>query len=55
MPLYPRPHWAKLTTMHPRQIIAGYERAPDFARLMVEYDPTFKFRNDFVSRLFPTR
>ena len=54
MPFDPRPHWAKLTTMRPRQIIARYGRAPDFERLMVEYDPTFKFRNDFVSRLFPT-
>ena len=55
MPLDPRPHWAKLTTMNPRQIIKGYERAADFERLMVEYDPTFKFRNDFVDGLFPTR
>jgi len=54
MPLDPRPHWAKLTTMNPRQIISGYERAPDFERLMDEYDPTFKFRNDFVNSLFPT-
>jgi xylitol oxidase len=54
MPLDPRPHWAKLTTMNPRQIIAGYERAPDFESLMIEYDPTFKFRNDFLNTLFPT-
>lgn len=54
MPLDPRPHWAKLTTMNPRQIISGYERAPDFERLMVKYDPTFKFRNDFLNGLFPT-
>ncbi len=55
MPLEPRPHWAKLTTMHPRQIISGYERSPDFERLMAEYDPTLKFRNDFVNDLFPAR
>jgi xylitol oxidase len=53
-PLYPRPHWAKLTTMSPRQTITGYERAFDFERLMAEYDPTSKFRNEFVNRLFPT-
>jgi alditol oxidase len=53
LPLDPRPHWAKLTTMNPRQIIAGYARAPDFERLMIEYDPTFKFRNDFLNTLFP--
>lgn len=53
MPLDPRPHWAKLTTMNPRQIISGYERAPDFEQLMVEYDPTFKFRSDYLKGLFP--
>ena len=31
----------------------GIRACSRFARLMVEYDPTFKFRNDFVSRLFP--
>jgi hypothetical protein len=41
--------------MNPRQIISGYERARDFERLMVEYDPTFKFRNDFLVDLFPAR
>jgi len=55
MPLDPRPHWAKLTTMNPRHIISGYERAPDFERMMVKYDPTLKFRNDFVNGLFPTQ
>ena len=52
-PLDPRPHWGKLTTMTPPEVIASYERAPDFERLMVDYDPTFKFRNDFVNGLFP--
>lgn len=53
VPLDPRPHWGKLTTMSPREVITSYERAPDFERLMVEYDATFKFRNDFVNGLFP--
>ena len=53
IPLGPRPHWGKLTTLTPRRIIASYERAPDFERLMTEYDPTFKFRNDFVNGLYP--
>ena len=53
MPLDPRPHWGKITSMIPRQIFTRYERAPDFERLMVEYDPTFKFRNGFVNDLFP--
>ena len=53
MPLDPRPHWGKLTSMTPRKVISSYERAPDFEQLMVERDPTFKFRNDFVNGLFP--
>ena len=55
MPLDPRPHWAKLTTMNPRQIISAYKRARDFEQLMVEFDPTLKFRNDFLNDLFPAR
>ena len=54
MPLDPRPHWGKLTTMPPHEVVNKYERASDFQRLAVEYDPTFKFRNDFVNGLFPT-
>jgi alditol oxidase len=53
LPLDPRPHWGKISTVTPRRIIASYERARDFEQLMVEHDPTFKFRNDFVNRLFP--
>jgi hypothetical protein len=37
----------------PHQIISCYERAPDFQRLMARYDPTFKFRNEFVNSFFP--
>ena len=55
MPLGPRPHWGKLSTMTAAQVIASYERAPDFNRLMVDRDPTFKFRNDFVNGFFPIR
>jgi hypothetical protein len=39
--------------MAPRSVIASYEQAADFERLVVEYDPTFNFRNDFVNGLFP--
>jgi xylitol oxidase len=55
LPLGPLPHWGKITTMHPRTMIASYERAGDFERLMLELDPTFKFRNGFVNSLFPLR
>jgi xylitol oxidase len=53
MPLDPRPHWGKLTTVTPRRAISAYERAPDFERLMVDCDPAFKFRNEFLAPLFP--
>ena len=53
MPLESRPHWGKLTTVSPRQVISAYERASDFEQLMVDCDPTFKFRNEFVTALFP--
>jgi alditol oxidase len=53
LPLDPRPHWGKVTSVSPRKVVTYYERAHDFERLMVKYDPTFKFRNDFVNGLFP--
>jgi xylitol oxidase len=53
MPLDPRPHWGKISAMTPRKVISSYERAPDFEQLMVQHDPTFKFRNDFVDGFFP--
>jgi xylitol oxidase len=44
-PFNARPHWGKLFT-RPGQ----YERLPDFRALMQHYDPTGKFRNDFLDR-----
>ncbi|MFB4311569.1 FAD-binding protein [Actinomadura sp. GTD37] len=52
-PLGARPHWGKVGAAPAREIIAGYERAPDFARLARELDPAGKFRNPFVDALFP--
>ena len=43
MPLGPRPHWGKLTTMPPHQIANCYERAPDFQRLIVDTTPPSSF------------
>jgi xylitol oxidase len=54
MPLGARPHWAKLTTAAPPDIIACYERAAEFGRLMHRRDPALKFRNSFVDSFFPT-
>jgi len=49
-PFEPRPHWAKLFAMAPDVISAQYERMLDFRRLMSEYDPEGKFRNDMIDR-----
>ncbi|MEU5031276.1 FAD-binding protein [Streptomyces milbemycinicus] len=53
LPLGARPHWGKLTAATPGDVVAGYERAADFGRLLREYDPAGKFRNPYLDRLFP--
>ncbi|NEA52894.1 FAD-binding protein [Streptomyces sp. SID13666] len=55
VPLGARPHWGKLTTLAPEDVIARYERAADFERLMALHDPAGVFRNTFVDDLFPRR
>ena len=55
MPLGARPHWGKLTSMPPAEIIASYPRQSDFERLMARYDPAGKFRNTLIDGLFPPR
>jgi xylitol oxidase len=42
-PFGARPHWGKLFAMRPH-----YEKIDDFRRLAAMYDPTGKFRNDFL-------
>ncbi len=55
MPMGARPHWAKLTTVAPPEIMAGYERAAEFEQVAQRYDPTDKFRNRFLDRLLSAR
>lgn len=52
-PLGARPHWGKITSFPADRIIAGYERAADFAGLLRDRDPAGKFRNSAVDELFP--
>lgn len=52
-PLGARPHWGKLTTLRPMEVVGRYERAADFADLLERFDPTGKFRNPFVDSYFP--
>jgi xylitol oxidase len=48
-PFDARPHWAKLFTMPPSQLKSRYVKLPDFQALLTQYDPTGKFRNQFLN------
>ena len=48
-PLRPRPHWGKLFAIGPDVLAGCYDRLDDFRRLMLRYDPSGKFRNDFIA------
>jgi xylitol oxidase len=47
-PFAPRPHWAKVFTLKTRQLEPVYPRMADFRTLAHEFDPTAKFRNNFL-------
>ena len=47
-PFNPRPHWGKIFTMAPKVLESHYEKLEDFKKLVAEYDPHGKFRNDFL-------
>jgi xylitol oxidase len=47
-PLGARPHWAKLFTFSAEYLQSRYERLPDFRRLLLQFDPRGKFRNEFL-------
>ena len=49
-PFQPRPHWGKLFTMPPAKMHSSYEKLPEFLELCRRYDPTAKFRNEFLNR-----
>ena len=49
-PFFARPHWAKLFTISPLRLKSLYEKLPDFQKLLTQYDPQGKFRNDFLNR-----
>jgi len=49
-PFNARPHWGKIFTMAPKVLEARYEKLNDFKKLVAEYDPHGKFRNDFLSK-----
>ena len=49
-PFNPRPHWAKLFTLPPDVLQSRIEKLGDFRQLANQYDPTGKFRNEFLNR-----
>lgn len=49
-PFNAKPHWGKLFTMSPAHLASMYEKLPAFKQMLQEYDPTGKFRNDFLDR-----
>lgn len=50
-PFAPRPHWGKLSTLGGDVIRSRVERMGDFERLVAEWDPTQKFRNDYLDAI----
>ena len=49
-PYNARPHWGKLFTMAPAELHKHYKKLPDFKKLIAQYDPKGKFKNDFLER-----
>ena len=53
-PFNPRPHWAKLFTMPSSVLQSRIEKLADFKKLVTQYDPTGKFRNEFLEKTLYT-
>ena len=49
-PFKARPHWGKLFTTSAAQLKSIYEKMPEFIQLSKHYDPSGKFRNEFLDR-----
>lgn len=49
-PFQARPHWGKLFTVPPASLHELYSKLPDFVALAKQYDPSGKFRNEFLDR-----
>ena len=53
MPLGARPHWGKVFTTDAATLRSCYPKVPDFIELAAKYDPTSKFRNDYLDTCLP--
>ena len=49
-PFGPRPHWGKLFTLAPARLQAQYKRLAEFKNSLQHYDPSAKFRNEFLEK-----
>lgn len=49
-PFQVRPHWGKLFTLAPKILQSRIAKLGEFKKLMVEYDPKGKFRNEFINQ-----
>ncbi len=49
-PFHARPHWGKLFTMSTQQLHSSYKKLPEFIALAKKFDPSGKFRNDFLNK-----
>jgi len=49
-PFSPLPHWGKVFTLPPSQVMTGYPCLADFRALAAAHDPAGKFRNAFLER-----
>lgn len=45
-----RPHWGKLFTLSPEVLMSRYEKAEQFKKMVTEFDPKGKFRNEFLNK-----
>jgi xylitol oxidase len=52
-PFAARPHWGKVFSTSPEVVRGLYPRYDDFVAMLGRYDPTGKFRNEFMDRYFP--
>ena len=50
-PFEVRPHWGKLYTIDAATVQRSYERFPDFLKLLKQYDPIGRFKNDYLNRI----
>jgi len=49
-PFNPKPHMGKLFTMSPSKLAARYKKINDFKKMVAQYDPNGKFRNEFLEQ-----